>query len=209
MNTSTSMRTILAAAAAGALVLGSTAGVATAKPSKPAPAPKIQSVSIHDHSPINVFSVDSAREIQVRATVRYTKGQVPVAAPVSTVTLAAYAKKVQAPAVAPLTAAFTAENLPYYSNTKKDLRLRTVGYKLDQAEVDALKVALVAAAPTKSKVYLCISDVFVTGVTEQSKKVDKRLGDAKGKAVRDCVKVINVDPKTTETTKDDGPANPA
>ena len=67
MNTNrTGMRTVLAAAAAGALIMGSAAG-AMAAPASDKPAPqatvKLQSVSINGHSPINV----STRDAQARA----------------------------------------------------------------------------------------------------------------------------------------------
>jgi hypothetical protein len=206
------MRTVLAAAAAGALVIGSASGAAIAKPAKKqAAVPRIQSVSIWGHSPVNVHTIDSAREIKVRATVRYAKDEAPQSAatsPTASVTLAAYAKKVQLPAVVPIAGPMAAETLLFHSSSQKDLRLRTVGYKLDPAEIAALQDAVRAAQDAKTKVYLCISDVDVAGVTAMSTKVTKRVAPTKGKAVRDCVKVIDVDPELTKTTKDDnGPTN--
>jgi flavoprotein len=70
--------------------------------------------------------------------------------------------------------------------------------------VASLKAAVAEATKTRTKVYLCISNIAVADVSDMSNKVEKRLGK-KGKAVRDCVKVIDVDPKSTTTTKDDGP----
>jgi hypothetical protein len=200
------MRTVLAAAAAGALIMGSAAGAMAAPKEKPAPTPKIQSVSIHGHSPINVFNVDSAREIKLRATLRYTRGKTPVKelAPATQVWLDTFTKKVAGtPITTPDTPTIIVNPLDWSWQNKKDVRY-TETYKLTVEQVASLQVAVAEAAKTQAKVYLCISNVAAEGVTSKSTKVMKRLGE-KGKPVRDCVKVINVDPKTTKTTKDDGP----
>jgi hypothetical protein len=203
------MRTVLAAAAAGALLLGSAGGAMATAKDKPAPAPKVQSVSIHGHSPVNVFSVDSAREITLRATLRYASGKTPEKgkAPATEVWLDTFSKKVAGtPILTPDTPTIK-EPLVWAWQNKKDVRY-TTAFKLTADEVTSLQAAVAEATKTQTKVYLCISDVAAADVTDMSTKVMKRLGE-KGKAVRDCVRVINMDPKLTDTTKDDGPANPA
>ena len=202
------MRTVLAAAAAGALIMGSAAGAMAAPEDKPAPKPQIQSVSIHGHSPVNVWSVDSAREIQLRATVRYAKGTTPAkgSAPATQVWLGTFTKRVAGTPIAttPSNPFIKVDALDVRSQNKRDARY-TKTFKLTAPEVTSLQAAVTAATNTQTKVYLCISNVATEGVTERSNKVEQRLVGKKGKPVRDCVKVINVDPKTTETTKDDGP----
>jgi hypothetical protein len=201
------MRTVLAAAAAGALLLGSAGGAMAAPKDKPAPMPKIQSVSIHGHSPVNVFSVESAREIKLRATLRYASGKTPdKGTPAATqVWLDTFTKKVAGtPITTPDTPTIIVNPLDWSRQNKKDVRYAKT-YKLTAEQVASLQAAVAEASKTQTKVYLCISNVAAEGVTDASSKVMKRLGD-KGKPVRDCVKVINVDPKTTKTTKDDGTA---
>lgn len=209
MNTMKSaMRTVLAATAAGALVLGSAGGAIAHPTKKSTPAePKLQSVSIKGHSPVNVFSITSDRTITVRATVRYAKAT-PEVMPTGTVTLAAYTKKVNGDpitlatdALEPITA-----DLASSSKTKRDVRL-----KAEIALLETQVGALQAAVAANTKVYLCIAAASVTesaaedapSIDGKSTKVKKRLGLKGKKPVRDCVKVISVDPTTTETTADD------
>jgi hypothetical protein len=204
--TKTGMRTVVAAAAAGALILGSASGAIAAPKNKPASEPRVQSVSIHGHSPVNVWSVDSAREIKLRATVRYAKGKTPAkgSAPDTQVWLDTFTKKVAgAPITTPSNPFIRVQPLDWSRQNKKDVRY-TKTYKLTAPEVASLKAAVAEATKTRTKVYLCISNIAVADVSDMSNKVEKRLGK-KGKAVRDCVKVIDVDPKSTTTTKDDGP----
>lgn len=204
--TRTGMRTVLATVAAAALIMGSAAGAMAAPTErKTVPDAKIHSVTIHGHSPVNVFSVDTARAIKVRATVRYAKGvSLPTTPPTGTATLAAFSKKVDGtpivltlPATSPITT-----DLMFRSKTKKDLRFanNTVApFKLTTAQVTALQGAVATATADKTKVYLCLSDAtFSPDIAATSKQVYKRL-DAK-RPVRDCVKVINVDPTTLDNS---------
>ena len=100
MNTTTNaMRSVLAAAAAGALVIGSATGaMATGKPNRGHHHPhgqaaylQLTKVDIHRHSPINVNAAAVTRDLKVRATVRDTDK---VNNPTSvTVVLASYGKR--------------------------------------------------------------------------------------------------------------------
>jgi hypothetical protein len=105
MNTNrTGMRTVLAAAAAGALILGSAGGAMAAKPdTKPAPQTtvKLQSVSIKGHKTIDV-GVLPAATVKLRATIwdpanKYTSTET------VTLQLAAFTKKVKGDPVAAVT----------------------------------------------------------------------------------------------------------
>ena len=184
--------------------MGSAAGAMAAPAAKKAtPEAKIQSVSIQGHSPVNVFSVETARAIKVRATIRYAKGvSLPTEPPTGTATLAAFSKKVNGKDLA-LTLPTTPEatdldpittTLLFRSKTKKDLRFANTvtPFKLSANQVIALQGAVAKATADKTKVYLCLSDVTFPNITETSKQVYKRL-DAK-KPARDCVKVVSVDP---------------
>ena len=112
MNTNrTGMRTVLAAAAAGALIMGSAAG-AMAGPGAKGPRPRRNvKCDIHRHSPINFWDIsgtptDSVRTLKLRATVKDTKDVLvspadvdadPTVAPAATVLVdvaAGYNKKV-------------------------------------------------------------------------------------------------------------------
>ncbi len=61
---------------------------------------------------------------------------------------------------------------------------------------------------TSKRAYLCISTADVTGYTypngwDWSTQTRKRLNIGNVRPVRECVKIINVDPTKTVTTKDD------
>src|SRR5512141_3126031 len=76
MTECTGMRMIVATAAAGALIVGSAVG-AVAAPGKGKPAKKtgniqISKVDIKRHSPINVDSVATARNLKLSVTLRDT-----------------------------------------------------------------------------------------------------------------------------------------
>jgi hypothetical protein len=208
MNTpKTGMRTLLAAVAAGALVLGSAAGVSAA-PGKgkgpKAPKPQLQVVNIKGHSPVNVFDVAtddgngmSLRALTLRATVRDKAKAVEGDATVK-VMLDAFNKKV---AGTELTGFEPIEVILTPKSTKSKVNKHyeaTLAFTTDQA------AALKALLTQDSTPYLCIADADVVGYDNetQSKQTQKRLGN-RGKAVRDCVKIVAVDPTTTKTTKDD------
>lgn len=209
MNTNSAMRTALAAVAAGALVLGS-AGAATADPGKAkgpkarAAKPSLTVVNIKGHSPLNVFDLVadangvSLRDLKLRATVRDKAKQVPADSTV-TIFLDAYSKKVQGEQL---------ENFDPISVTLVPKATRSKVNKRYEARhtfTPDEAAALAAVQAANPKAYLCISDADLAGydAESQSKQTRKRLGK-RGKAVRDCVKIINVDPTTTDTTKDDG-----
>jgi hypothetical protein len=208
MNT-TLLRSTLAAATAGALVLGSAAG-AVAAPGKgkgpKTPKPSLTVVNIKGHAPLNVFDiVDDAngvslRDLKLRATVRdKAKTSVDPAQDTVTITLDAYSKKVSGTELDgfdPITVTLARKN------TKSKVNKRYQATHVFTTDEAAALAAVQAANP---KAYLCISDADAVGydAESQSKQTRKRLGK-RGKAVRDCVKIINVDPTTTKTTKDDG-----
>lgn len=202
MNTDkTGMRTVLAAAAAGALIMGSAAGaMATGKPdSKPAPQTtvKLQSVSIKGHKTIDVVTTNPATllAINVRATVWDPK-DVAKSTETVTFTLAAYTKKVNGEEVKDVTP-FESAALIVSRPTKKSDRFA------GSVALSATTIAQLQTYLTKdAKTYLCVSDATVTPeVAKYSMQVQKRLGvkgpatDAKVKTtVRDCVKVIDSTP---------------
>jgi hypothetical protein len=204
MNTKSAVRTILASVAAGALVLGS-AGAATSAPkAKKSPKPSLQVVNIKGHSPLNVWDVVSdqngvsLRTLKLRATVRDKAKTVEAAATV-TIELDAYTKKVngvQIDGFEPISVTLTPKA------TKSKVNRHYEATHVFTAEQAA---ALVAAEAAPGRAYLCISDADVVGydAMSESKQTQKRLGK-RGKAVRDCVKIVNLDPTTTKTTKDDG-----
>ena len=208
MNTpKTGMRTVLAAAAAGALVLGSAAGV-SAHPGKgkgpKTPKPQLQVVNIKGHSPLNVFDITtddgtgmSLRALTLRATVRDRVKPVDPAATVQ-VTLDAFSKKVAGTELDGFDA-FEVTLTPKSTKSKVNKRFEaTYTFTPDQA------AALAGLLAVDATPYLCIADADVVGYDNEtwSNQTKKRLGK-KGKAVRDCVKIVKVDPKTTKTTKDD------
>jgi hypothetical protein len=196
------MRTVLAAAAAGALIIGSAAGAIADE--TPAPAPvspvvKIQKVDIHRHSPINV---DKARDLKVRMTIR-TPDKTPITA--ATITLAEYAKKSAKDPVAGSTVApspIPVEISPISGNADG-----TVVYISGVVKADTLKAlgvdpdgAAVAPLAEGKTALLCISTAStVTAANAWSTQTMKRLGMDAKKPVRECVKVYN--PKTKPAKK--------
>jgi hypothetical protein len=196
------MRTVVAAAAAGALILGSASGAAVAK-GKPetTPAPqstvkqvkpvKLQSVSIKGHKPIDLAKVNEKSAIKLRAKVLGKKQE---GATVD-VTLAVYDKRVGGTMLK--TDALTSES------ASKALEMRMTKPKrvsffagdavITQVWTTDQIAALAGAVKTNGKAFICIATADVKPVTDErmSMGVKKRLGLAKGKAVRDCVKVIN------------------
>jgi hypothetical protein len=88
------MRTVLAAAAAGALIIGSAAGAAVAKPSStPKSTLQLTSIDIKGHTAVNVNTNATTRPLVVRATVRDTNKAVVPNVSSMEVTLAQYDKK--------------------------------------------------------------------------------------------------------------------
>lgn len=204
----TTLRTTLAALAAGTLVIGSAAGAAAApgkgKGPKKAPAPSLQVVNIKGHTALNVWDIVpdangvSLRDLKLRATVR-DKGKAVDDAATVTIALDAYTKKVNGAEIdgfEPISVTLA----PKATKSKVNKH-----YEATHVFTPEQAAALVAAEAAPGKAYLCISDADVVGYESmsESKQTRKRLGK-RGKAVRDCVKIVNVDPTTTKTTKDDG-----
>jgi hypothetical protein len=201
------MRTLLVAAAAGALILGSAAG-ATASPSKQSnDKPVLQVVNIAGHSPLNVFDVSvtdgttmSVRPLTLRATIRYgTKDPLPTIS----VTLDVYSRKVRGTDLTGGTAITTVTLQPKPTRSKVNTYYRAT-HQFTVAEATAMKDVL-----AKSKrAYLCISAADVTGYMypngwDWSLQTRKRLNIGNVKPVRECVKIVDIDPVKTLTTKDD------
>jgi hypothetical protein len=203
----TGMRTVLAAAAAGALILGSAAG-ATATPSKGKPEAKAgylqaTKVDFHRHSPVNVFGVTTpdiaddatSRDVKVRATVRDTSKTVD---PTSVkVTVSQYEKgkpRTLTPAGftvdVPLATVKTKKHEKVYSGILTGASLRTA----------------FATLPVGAVAYVCIADlkmdVTVPAGDKTTIKADRKHVTKKENG-GSCIKVINVDPTTTKTERDD------
>lgn len=214
MNTTKNgMRVLLASAAAGALVLGSAAGAATAK-GKPetAPAPqttvKLQSVSIKGHAPLDLGTADlSTAAINLRATVRDPKRVVVTsgdAAAKVEVGLAIFTRKTGDPKkyMVPGTETIVPGTMLLVTDASKASKNKkyTGAAKLTAVwTVDQLAAVDKIVNPG-TKAYACIWTADVVGVDNEKKstKVKKRLS-----TVRDCVKVVDstVDPVQVAPTQ--------
>ncbi len=202
MNTTSIRRSALATAAAGALVLGSAAGVSAApKGPKHRPAPqnndRVVSVSIHGHAPIDLAKVTATSALSLRAKVwdPNRDGQARTVA----VTLGVFTKrvggtKVQLGGVA----APDSASVPLALRAGHEQR-KVKGYVGSAVlasvwtpeQVGALKTALKPG----DKAFVCISTLTVDPAAKYAHIVNKRLGLAKGKAVRDCVRVTDSTPE--------------
>jgi hypothetical protein len=186
------MRTVLAAAAAGALVLGSASGAAVAK-GKPEtkPAPKstvtLQSVSIKNHKPIDLAKVTDKSAIKLRAKVLGKKQEGATVA----VTLGVYEKRVGGTLVTDSKS--TSTSLAMRNTKPKQVSFFAGDAVITQVWTDDQIAALAGAVKANGKAFICIASADLTTVDNErmSMSVKKRLGLAKGKAVRDCVKVVN------------------
>ncbi|HYO17241.1 MAG TPA: hypothetical protein VES02_01050 [Dermatophilaceae bacterium] len=202
------MRTLLVAAAAGALVLGSVAGATAAPGRKSNDKPVLQVVNIAGHSPLNVFDVSSAdgttmsvRPLTLRATVRYRAMTSPL--PTISVTLDAYSKKVRGTDLTPGASITTLALQPKLTGSTVNTYYQAT-HLFSVVEAEAMKAALA----TSTRAYLCISTADVTGYAypngwDWSTQTRRRLNIGNVKPARECVKIINVDPTKTLTTKDD------
>ena len=199
---------MVAVTAAGTLALGSIAG-ATAVPSKRVhDKPVLQVVNIKGHSPLNVFDATeddgttmSVRPIRLRATVRYS-GEKP--ADTLTVELDAYKKKVGGKELDNFEPISVELQLREGTKSKINTYYRAT-HEFTVTEAQAMQDLIVAPS---TKAYLCISAADITGYDYDddftwSTQTRMRLRTNNGKAVRECVKIINVDPEDTDTTKDD------
>lgn len=201
------MRTLLVAAAAGALALGSVAGATAAPGRKANDKPVLQVVNIVGHSPLNVFDVTmdkttmSVRPLTVRATVRYNGVTPPL--PTISVTLDAYSKKVRGTDLTKETAIISMTLNPKITRSKVNTHYQAT-HQFKEAEATAMKAALA----TSTRAYLCISTADVTGYDypngwDWSTQTRMRMNIDNVKPVRECVRIINIDPTKTATTKDD------
>jgi hypothetical protein len=202
------MRTLLVAAAAGALVLGSVTGATAAPGRRSNDKPVLQVVNIAGHSPLNVFDVSiadgttmSVRPLTLRATVRY-QGMTPPL-PTISVTLDAYSKKVRGTDLTPTTTITTVTLQPKVTGSKVNTYYQAT-HQFTTAEAQAMEAVLAAS----KRAYLCISTADVTGYTypngwDWSTQTRKRLNIGNVKPVRECVRIIDIDPTKTLTTKDD------
>ncbi|HEX6887875.1 MAG TPA: hypothetical protein VF143_07195 [Candidatus Nanopelagicales bacterium] len=201
------LRTVLAAVAAGTLVLGSAAGATAKGKPETVPAPqkndRVVSVSIKGHAPINLATAPDAAAIKLRAKL-WDPNKDSKATTIS-VKLGVYTKKVggnllnlgtvEAPLAAPLSQAVPLTLQPGDETRKVKDYAANPGVKGEPPALwTAAQLGLVAAAlDPGEKAYVCIAEVSVSPATKYSMQVKKRLG-MKGKAVRDCVKVIDSTP---------------
>lgn len=205
MNTHTATRALLATVTAGALALGSAAG-AIAAPVKGKPVSNrefiaLRTVDIHRHSPVNVYSDAVARGITLRANVWDT---VKTADPQTvTITLAHYAKRRGAladpAAFAPITTELTL--------VAKDKRKKSKNYTAFLPGA-AIRAAVGDRLPVGASGLICIQSAEVTVAAGVNLKADRKPVLKKENG-GDCVRVVNVDPATTETTSDDPAPAPA
>ena len=184
MNTiKTGMRSALAAAAAGALVLGS-AGIAaadTAPTTTPtAPVVKVQKVDIHQHHAVNL---DREGKIKLRLTVRATD---PASVTAATVTLGQYLNRFQVAPNGPFTTTATL--------TDRVVKRHEVRFK---GVVEASVLTGLGLQDGQSAT-VCVSNVATTPTANAwSWQTEKRLAmTGVKKPVRECVKVVNPKPKT-------------
>ena len=194
MNThKTGMRTVLAAAAVGALVLGSAGGV-VADPGK-AKGPKAKSgyvkvtkVDIRKHKKINLDDVYG--DLKLRVKVRDTTGVTPDAATDPGVTLALFESKRSMAPIAGIDSV-VAKYDGMASKGKKSKKWIT--YKFTVAKDLLAPVESAIDAGTDGfKGYLCISDIE-TDATEQNRQTMRRLNtDPDKKTLRECVKVYDM-----------------
>jgi hypothetical protein len=177
------MRSVVAAAAAGALVLGS-AGAAIAAPKAPKSPNgymQVRMVNVHN-GPVNVFSADTARKVKVQANVWDTAAGAPTSL---TVTIAQYDAKGKATQTNPIVLA----DIPLTTKAGEDKKSKKYRAEIDL--VGALQGVTLPATP----VLMCLSDVVLTvpgGVEKKDprRQVVKKLG-------RDCFTVTSTAPKAS------------
>jgi hypothetical protein len=198
-STKTGMRTVLAAAAAGALLLGS-AGGAMAHPTKsdkthgPAGYIQLRMADVHNGF-INVNPNAKHRDLKVKANVRDTdKINNPDGVKL---TLAQFDMKGGTAVVDPMVANQVIELTTKSKAGKKSLNYRGVlkGDDLVKALTDGATLKLLPG----QTILLCLAEAEVTAPVEvkaPKRQVTKKLG-------RDCVRVVNVDPTTTTSHSDD------
>ncbi len=202
-NMNAGMRTVLAAAAAGALVLGS-AGGAAAHPhksdraqgpeaSKSEPMSKLQTVRIKGHKKIDLAKVSETTALKLRAKVRYSE-KVEAGDALASVglKLAVYDRKFSKDMVpGSETADPVALSLKVRKGAKKNQFY--AGPAVILQEWSEAQVGVLAGEVAKDgKAFICLSDVDEP-FNKYSKQTRKRLDMDVKRPVRDCVKVVNSD----------------
>ncbi len=210
------MRSIVASAAAGALILGSAAGAAIAKPDK-AKGPKdekpavvwLKKVDIKRHSPLDISESNTGLTLKVAARVKDRKNvlnttQTPDAA--VDVTLALFDKKVKGmlltdagdaelPTIAAELAYVKGKKSEYYKNAN----VLTSEVAEEKAAIDAAlakyREVVAARAATGQRTFLCLNSAEIgteVAATLKSSKIVKKRTGAEGvkRPVRDCVKLV-------------------
>jgi hypothetical protein len=164
------MRTILSAAAAGALIIGSAAGAMAAKPDTTMKGVmKVRMANVHNGS----FELNSTAPVTVRAKVNVWDS-VKTAEPTSvTITLAQYDKK----GGTMITPGLTATSV-MATNARLDKKSKNYYADID---LSSLKASVTAVPVT-----LCLYKVELVGtnVKEQKRQVTKKVGT-------DCITVVN------------------
>jgi hypothetical protein len=190
------MRTVLVAAAAGALLLGS-AGGAMAHPGKshkshPAPnsVVKLQSIGIKRHSPIDLAKVDATTALSLRASVRDPKNVVGPASTIA-VTLGIFDKKVngtQVDGTDSLPTTLVLKPTTESRNWKRFTASAVLATVWTPTQIGTLKDVLKPG----DKVFACIDTATPSfEVDKYSVQSKKRLAKGVKKPVRECVKVID------------------
>jgi hypothetical protein len=192
------MRTVLAAAAAGALVLGS-AGGAMAHPhtsdkargsTASEPVSRLLNVNIKRHEKIDLADVTDTTALRLRAKVHNSKKVKAEDALESVhVTLAVYDRKFSVDAVKDSESTEAELTLKVKRKAQRN-QFYAGSAVISQVWGEDQVAALAAAVAEDGKAYICIS-----GVTEDfdrySKQTRKRLDMGVKRPVRDCVKVVN------------------
>lgn len=199
MNTTkNATRSLLAAGTAGVLLVGGASGAMAHGNHRPAPAPqktvRILTVDIARHAPIDLAKVTPTTSLRLRSAVWDPKRVVPKTATVD-MTLAIYTKRVGGTKVAGTDSTATSLAL---KSTRSAKKLKFYGGSAVLSSVwTADQIAALKTALTPGKrLFACVSSADLVGVTGEtsSTQVKKRLGTAKGKAVRECVAVVDSTP---------------
>ena len=207
--TTTGTRTVLAAAAAGALILGSAGGSVAAPDKAQGPkaksttqTTKLQNVNIKRHTKIDLTNVNEETAIKLRAKVRYSaKVSSEEALPSFGIALGVFDKKVNGTFVEGSDSAAAPVEL---KAKKRDRKVQFYAGEAVIADVWSAGQleALTAAVAANGKAYICTYSVDTT-FDAFSMQTRKRLGvkadgsDFTKKTVRDCVKVVD----TTEAAE--------
>ena len=209
----------LAAAAAGALILGSAGGVVATpdkakgpKTSASEPTTKLQTVRIKGHKKIDLADENALQtQLKLRAKVRYSKKvKAEDALESFEIKLGVFDKKVKGEflegsdsglpeqATVELKAKSKERKNQFYAGDAVIANVWTAG----QLE------ALGSAVSTNGKAYICTYTVDTELFGAFSKQTRKRLGvnadgvGISGKTVRDCVKVVNSSTDSTDSTSE-------